>query len=173
MISISAQIESILFTKTEGVKVSYLSNLLNISTDEVKEGLDALMEELQERGVQLLRSGDTAMLVTHSDMAQFISGLFEEETGGELTQASLQTLSIVVYKGVATRGEVSYIRGVDSRMSLRNLSLRGLIEKAGADAYRPTTDCLRFLGVSTVEELPRFKDINDALLQETSKRKGE
>jgi segregation and condensation protein B len=173
MISISAQIESILFVKTEGVKVSYLATLLHISNDEVKASLDILHSELTFRGLQLLRSGDTVMLVTHSDMSHIIQSLFEEETGGELTPASLQTLSIIAYKGIATRGEVSYIRGVDSRMSLRNLSLRGLVEKSGSDSYRPTTDCLRFLGVTSVEELPRFRDIHETLKNETTKRRGE
>jgi segregation and condensation protein B len=113
------------------------------------------------------------MLVTHDSMSDTLSSLFEEEVGGELSPASLQTLSIIAYKGTASRGEISYIRGVDSRMSLRNLTIRGLIEKAGTDSYKLTTDTLRHLGVGRVEELPRWKDIGEALLSEVSKRRGE
>jgi segregation and condensation protein B len=173
MLTLSAQIESVLFIRTEGVKVSFLAKLLNKSDEEIRQGLLELGKDLEGRGLKLLASGDTSMLVTHDSMSETLSSLFEEEVAGELSPASLQTLSIIAYKGVASRGEISYIRGVDSRMSLRNLTIRGLIEKASSDSYRLTTDTLRHLGVGSVEELPRFKDIGEALASEVSKRRGE
>ncbi len=173
MLQLSAQIESVLFIRTEGVKVSFLSKLLKTTDSEVREGLAELAVSLEGRGLKLLQSGDTCMLVTHDSMSDTLSSLFEEEVGGELSPASLQTLSIIAYKGLASRGEISYIRGVDSRLSLRNLTIRGLIEKAGGDNYRLTTDTLRHLGVGKVEELPRFKDIGEALASEVNKRRGE
>jgi segregation and condensation protein B len=173
MLTLSAQIESVLFIRTEGVKVSFLCKLLGKSDEEIRGALNELSDLLEGRGLKLLQSGDTCMLVTHDSMSDTLSSLFEEEVGGELSPASLQTLSIIAYKGTASRGEISYIRGVDSRMSLRNLTIRGLIEKAGTDSYKLTTDTLRHLGVGRVEELPRWKDIGEALLSEVSKRRGE
>lgn len=166
MIALNAQIEGVLFVRTEGAKISYLAKILTTSEDSIRESLVVLQNDLQNRGVKLLVSGDTAMLTTHPDLSDTIGALFEEDTTSELTPASLQTLSIILYKGSVTRGEISYMRGVDSRMSLRNLTVRGLIEKAGPDRYRPSPDILRHLGVGSVEELPRFKDIKEALSKE-------
>jgi segregation and condensation protein B len=172
MIKLESQIESILFVKTEGVKIAYLAKLLEVSNADIESSAENLRQELAGRGVQLLSSGETLMLVSHADMSPKLATLFEEEISGELSPASLQTLSIILYRKVCTRGEISYIRGVDSRMSLRNLSLRGLVEKVQSDSYRATTDCLRHLGVTRVEDLPRFKDIYDSLVQEVTKKNG-
>lgn len=173
MIKIESQIESILFIKTEGVTVYFLAKFLETEVEEIEKGLESLKSSLKDRGINLLRSGNSVLLVTKPEMSEKINSLFEEETGGELSQAALQTLSIILYKKVATRGEISYIRGVDSRMSIRNLMLRGLIEKAGQDSYRPSIDTLRHMGISQVEELPRFKDISETLKEEVSKKKSE
>jgi segregation and condensation protein B len=173
MLPLSAQIESVLFVRTEGVKITFLCKLLEKEEVEIKSALIELSDLLEGRGLKLLQSGDTCMFVTHDSMSEKLSSLFEEEVGGDLSPASLQTLSIIAYKGLASRGEISYIRGVDSRMSLRNLTIRGIIEKSGADSYRLTTDTLRHLGVGKVEELPRWKDIGEALASEVSKRRGE
>jgi segregation and condensation protein B len=168
MITLQSQIEGILFVRTEGVKVSLLCKLLSAQEEDIRSALTGLKGSLEGRGIQLLFSGDTAMLTTHAELSDIVGDLFEEDTKTELTPASLQTLSIILYKGTASRGEISYIRGVDSRMSLRNLSIRGLIERVGTDTYRATTDTLRFLGVGSVEELPRFADIKESLAREIS-----
>ncbi len=173
MIKLESQIESVLFVRTEGVTVSFLAKFLGVESSAITEALTNLKHELHGRGIQLLCSGDTCMLVTATEMSEKISSLFEEDQAGELSPASLQTLSIILYKGIATRAEISYIRGVDSRLSLRNLTMRGLIEKAGSDSYRSTTDTLRHLGVGSVEELPRFADIKESLAEEMSSRRGE
>lgn len=173
MIKLEAQIESVLFVRTEGVTINFLAKLLEVTASEIDSALGALSESLGERGLKLLRSGDTCMLVTHPEMSSTIATLFDEDTTSELTPSSLQTLSIILYKGTATRSEISYIRGVDSRMSLRNLTMRGLIEKAGSDTYRASTDTLRHLGVARVEDLPRYKDIAENLAKEMSSRRGE
>jgi segregation and condensation protein B len=173
MLSLSSQIESVLFVRTEGVSLGFLAKFLEVETREIEEALGILKSDLENRGLQLLRSGEQCMLVTHADMSARIGSLFEEDTSSELSPASLQTLSIILYKGVASRAEVTYIRGVDSRMSLRNLTMRGLIEKASSDSYRPTTDTLRHLGVARVDDLPRYKDIAESLAREMSSRRGE
>lgn len=169
MISLEAQIEGVLFVRTEGVKRSFLCKTLERKDEEIVSALEVLSVRLRGRGLQLLQSGDTIMLTTHSELSLIIGALFEEDTASELTPAALQTLSIILYKGTAHRGEISYIRGVDSRMSLRNLSLRGLIERVGTDKYKASPDALRHLGVGSVEDLPRYRDINEALGAELRK----
>ncbi len=171
-IKLESQIESILFVRTEGVTISFLAKILSVDEPSIKDALDTLKRDLEHRGVQLLISGSNVMLTTHAEMSEIVSSLFSDEDKGELSLSSLQTLSIILYKGEASRGEISYLRGVDSRMSIRNLLIRGLIEKAGKDSYRGTIDTLRFLGVSSVEDLPKWKEVKDAITIETERKDG-
>jgi segregation and condensation protein B len=173
--TLTAHIESILFVKTEGVSVSFLAKTLEKKEDEIERALAELGKRLDETGsgLQLVRSGSQVLLSTHAVLSGFMAEIFSEEDKGELSPSSLQTLSIILFKGEATRGEITYMRGVDSRTSLRNLLIRGLIEKTGRDSFRPTADVLRFLGVSSVEDLPRFKDVKEALEKEVKQKDGE
>ena len=81
----------------------------------------------------------------------------------DLSKATLETLSIVLYKNGATRAEIDYIRGVNSTFSLRALSVRGLVEKIQDPSdnrrfiYKPTFELLSFMGVTKVEELPEYE----------------
>jgi segregation and condensation protein B len=171
-IKLESQIESILFVRTEGVTVSFLSKILNRDETEIKSALLLLQKELEDRGIKLVINGSNVILTTHPEMSEIVSSLFSDEDKGELSLSSLQTLSIILYKGEASRGEISYLRGVDSRMSIRNLLIRGLIERAGKDTYKGTVDVLRFLGVSGVEDLPKWKEVKDALAKETERKDG-
>lgn len=171
--NLEQKIESLLFIKTEGVSISYLSSKLGASEKEILEALNALASTYSNRGISLIRTQDQVMFSTSREASELLSELFDEEEAKELSPASLQTLSIILYKGTATRGEISYIRGVDSRMSVRNLVIRGLIQKTGNDAFTATLDALRHLGVSQIEELPRWQEIHERLTESTQKKSHE
>ena len=54
--------------------------------------------------------------------------IVKSELDSELSKASLETLAIIIYKGLASR-EVDYIRGVNSSFILRNLLVRGWLKR--------------------------------------------
>jgi segregation and condensation protein B len=59
------------------------------------------------------------------------------------------------------RAELEQIRGVNCSIILRNLMMRGLVDAAGEPGlpttpYSVTMEFLRFLGISSVSELPDF-----------------
>ena len=80
-------------------------------------------------------------------------------------KAGLETLSIILYQGPITRSEIDYIRGVNSNFILRNLLVRGLIEKIVSPKdtrsfmYRPTFELLQHIGVSKIENVPDYQKI--------------
>ena len=69
-------------------------------------------------------------------------------------------MSIIFKKNTVGRAEIDYIRGVNSSFILRNLLVRGLIEreaKRGEDRnyiYKPSLSLLEHLGVKSLKELP-------------------
>ncbi len=167
-LSISARIEALLFYKGEPVKIGFLSEVLKESDDDVRTGLNMLETELLGRGIQLIRNGDEVTLGTTRVMGSLIETLLKEELSKELGKAGLETLAIVLYRGPVARSEVSYIRGVNSNYILRNLLVRGLIEKdesssARSTVYRPTFELLSYLGVSKVEDLPEYENSREAV----------
>jgi segregation and condensation protein B len=109
------------------------------------------------------------MLGTAPEASALIEQLTREELSKDLGKAGLETLSIIVYKSPITRADLDYIRGVNSSFILRNLQIRGLVEKITnpADArsflYRPTFELLQHLGVTRVEDLPEYGTLVDQL----------
>lgn len=163
------QIEGILFFKGEPVAIAELAKLLEIDEEAVVQALEQLQKELLARGIVVVRAGDTAELRTHPELSEKISEWQKVERGGELSKSALETLSIIMYSSGITKAELDYIRGVNSTFILRNLLIRGLIQKMPnpedkrSPKYVPTTDLLGFLGISTIEDMPGFGAFQEKL----------
>jgi segregation and condensation protein B len=179
--SISNGIEAILFWKGEPVSRKKLSDVLKVGQTEINEGIEKLKESLKERGIVLIEkdnparnaspgdAGGDVALGTAPELSKLIEDLQKEELNKELSKASLETLSIVLYKNGVSRAEIDYIRGVNSSFTLRALSVRGLIEKT-IDAkdsrryiYRPSFELMSYMGVKSVEELPDYQEVNSGI----------
>jgi segregation and condensation protein B len=163
-LTLSQQIESILFYKTEPVSYTWLANFLDVSTTEIDKALRALQETLTDRGIVLVNQNNTVVLGTHPECSSLIEKLHTKEVTSELSRAALETLAMIVYRGSATKAELDYIRGVNSQFMLRNLLIRGLITKEinpddkRRALYTPTHDTLSFLGVTDRKELPGYEE---------------
>jgi segregation and condensation protein B len=130
------------------------------TTEEVKEALDSLRADLEGRGVRLLENAGEYTLGTAPEASEIIAAITKEELSKDLTKASLETLAIVLYRSPISRSEIDYVRGVNSTFILRNLQIRGLVERIEnprdlrSFLYRPTFQLLESLGVARVEDLP-------------------
>jgi len=164
--NLEKKIESILFWKAEPIKVSELAQILQLKDREINEALKTLQERLSDRGLSLIINDNKVALVTCPEASDIIEKLHKEELTKDLSKATLETLTIVLYRGPMRRSEIDYIRGVNSQFTLRALLVRGLIEKKidekdeRAYIYSTTIDTLAHLGVSNVEELPDYESVN-------------
>lgn len=167
---ISAAAEALLFIYGEPVEMKKLSEILGITIENAKIALSDLSDNLKSegRGLNLIFSGDRVQLVTKPEFFTLIENLVKDEYEENLTPAALETLSIVAYLGPVPRSQIDYFRGVNSTYSLRNLMMRGLIERSFNEGrphiplYGASFDLLKHLGLSNVEELPdydKFKEI--------------
>ncbi len=74
-------------------------------------------------------------------------------------------MTIVLYRGPIARSQIDYIRGVNSTFTLRNLLIRGLIERipnpkdSRGFLYRPTFDLMNHLGITRIENLPEYAKV--------------
>ena len=123
-ITLDAKVEALLFFKGEPLSVKKIAKLFKAKDSEVSQALEVLEEKLKERGLQLIFKDEDVMLGTHKELGSFFEGLRKEELTKELSKASLETLSVILYKDGVTRGEIDYIRGVYSSFILRSLLVR-------------------------------------------------
>lgn len=171
------QIEAVLFWKGEPVKIKKLADILNTDEISIKLGLDKLEESLNgHRGLILQRKDDEVSLATGKEVGPIIEKITKEELVKDLGKAGLETLAIIIYKGPVTRAEIDYIRGVQSNFILRNLSIRGLIEKITnpkdqrSFLYQPTFELLSYLGLSKLEEMPELEVVRRDLVEFSQKK---
>jgi len=164
-IELESKIEGLLFYKGEDVSIKKLAELLNTNENDIEEALKKLEVSLVNRGLVLVRKNDSVVLGITSELSALIESIRKEEIAKELSKASLETLTIVLYKNEISRSEIDYIRGVNSSFILRNLLVRGLVEKiidpkdTRRMLYRPTFDTLSYMGITSIKELPNYEQI--------------
>lgn len=167
--NLDQKIEAILFFRGEPVTLKKLTTILELTPEKVGQGIETLKNRLQTSALTIVEKDDEVMLATRSEAAPLIEGLVKEELSRDLGKAGLETLSIVLYKGPISRRGIDYIRGVNSQFILRNLLVRGLVEKITDEKderrflYRPTFELLQSLGVSSISELPEYTKVQDEL----------
>ena len=159
-------LESILFIQGEPISIERLSKLVKEKRAAVEEALNELRADLGERGIVLLGKDGEFELGTNPGNKEWVEKFIKSEFTEDLTRASLETLSIIAYKGPLTRAEVEYIRGVNSSFILRNLLMRGLVGRkenpkdARSFIYEISFDFLKYFGLTRPEELPQFEELS-------------
>jgi len=160
--NLEKQIEAVLFWKGEPVSIKKLSQIFSKTEEEISAAVKQLEEKLIDRGITLIFKEDEVTLGTSKEVSEIIEKLTKEELIKDLGKAGLETLSIIIYQGPISRAEIDYIRGVQSNFILRNLMIRGLVEKVTnpkdqrSFLYKPTFEMLSYLGVSKIEEMPEY-----------------
>ncbi len=164
-IHLSSQIEAVLFYKAEPLSVKRLTQIFKKDEQEIKNAIRELREELRGRGLMLVEFEDEITLGTSKDVSHLIETLTKEELTKDLGKAGLETLSIILYQGPLSRADIDYIRGVNSNFILRNLLVRGLIERVDnpkdqrSFLYKPTLELISHLGLSQITDLPDYDTV--------------
>ncbi len=167
-----AKMEAVLFVSGRPVSLGKLAGFLQIEetlVEEIVRELEASLEE-RDRGLMLLRNGDEVQLATKPSVKSAVGRSVKEELGGTLTQASLEVLVLIAYGQPIQRYSIDYIRGVDSSFTIRNLMVRGLVDrvwdnKTKTYLYRTTADFLGYLGLAKIEKLPDYGKHRDIFSQ--------
>lgn len=167
---LAKKIEALLFVSGEGMAIPRLASILKKKNEEINEGIAELEKHLEENHrLSILKEGDKIALVTSKEVSGIVEDFAREEFAGELTRAALEALTIIAYKGPIKRVDIDYIRGVNSSFMIRNLMMRGLIERvrdpkdSRAYLYRASADFLKFLGITSIAGLPEYAELAEKL----------
>ena len=159
-------IEGVLFYRAGPVKKTELIKLFDCSPEELITACEVLSQRLKTGATRLLSTENDIQLVTAPDLDELIESIRKDELKRDIGKAGAETLAIILYKGPINRAEIDRIRGVNSSFILRNLMVRGLIER-GSDtksrSFSVTPDLLAHLGITNKLELPDYAAVLDQL----------
>lgn len=160
-------LEALLFAAAEPLDEETLISRLPVEAN-VPELLDELAAEYAERGVHLAEVGGRWRFQTAPDLAGVLEEVRQEPR--KLSQAALETLSIIAYHQPVTRAEIEEIRGVavskgtlDLLFELRWVRPRGRRRTPGRPVtYGTTHQFLEYFGLQSIGDLPGQSDLKAA-----------
>ncbi|MBL8362073.1 MAG: SMC-Scp complex subunit ScpB [Rubrivivax sp.] len=153
-----------------------------LGPDTIRSLLDALTQDWQERGVELVALASGWRLQSRPEMRAYLDRLHPEKPP-RYSRAAMELLAIVAYRQPVTRGDIEDIRGVTvSSQMIKQLEDRGWIEAIGyreapgrPALYATTRQFLDDLGLASLDQLPPLEapgqpvaDVPPALLAQAS-----
>jgi len=148
---------------------------VGLTKDEVDNAVDLLNQKYIESGnsFRILRIANGYLYATSEEFAKYVGYLSSERTKRRLSQAALETLSIIAYKQPITKPELESIRGVNSDYILTTLlektliTIKGRAETVGRPLLYGTTDeFLKYFGLNNLSDLPKPREIDEIMQDE-------
>ena len=180
-----AAIEAILFALGTSVEIRQLCAALDMKENEVIQNLESLKVKYNNdnRGIQIIDLGDCVQMCTKTEYYEQLIKVCKTPKKQVLTDALLETLSIIAYKQPITKAEIEEVRGVNSDKIINVVSRLvefGLVYEAGKlDApgrpsqFATTEEFLRRFGVESKESLPRLNsDLEAEIVHEVEEETG-
>ena len=164
---ISKHIEVLLHASEAPLTASILKKYLSLNTKELTQALALLQQRLDTGVLTLHETASGYRLQVADDYSALIQRVFPQRQE-RLSQALLETLSVIAYKQPVTRSDIEHVRGVTlSSNILRQLFDKGWIEENGyKDTLgRPallhtTAQFLDAFGLTHLDELPPMPDMD-------------
>ena len=119
------------------------------------------------RGFELREVGGGWRFYVRSEYDTLVSDFVLTQSSTRLSQAALETLSVIAYKQPISRSSIASIRAVNVDSVVRTLLGRGLITEVDTDAetgailYGTTELLLTNLGINSLDELPPISPLLD------------
>jgi segregation and condensation protein B len=148
---------------------------IQITKEEIEDTVDLLNNKYNENenSFRILRIANGFMYATSEEYAKFVGYLSSERAKRRLSQAALETLSIIAYKQPVTKPELESIRGVNSDYILTTLleknliTIKGRAESVGRPLLYGTTDeFLKYFGLNDLSDLPKPRELEEIMQDE-------
>lgn len=173
-------IESILFASEEELSLKQIKDLLDIckvpsSFKEIEECISNLNTEYSknENAFEIIQLAGGYQFATKREYAQYVGKMRSESQKRKLSPPALETLAIIAYKQPIARSEIEFIRGVNVDYIVNSLLEKDLIMIKGRAStpgrpilYGTTTNFMKVLGINSLDDLPKLREINEILKNE-------
>ncbi len=171
-IEIKSIIEALLFTWGDPLSLGDISKIMDID----KKALENIMLEMiddfnsSKRGLRIVKMNDMYQIGTRPEYFDYIKKLNYSTSKRNLSNAALETLSIIAYKQPITKSEIDHIRGVKCDRAIETLMGRQMIKELGRldkpgkpIIYGTTEEFLKAFALETLSDLPDLKEIEEKL----------
>jgi segregation and condensation protein B len=169
-------VEAIIFASDIPISAEHIRDYIDETTvSKVKKAVEELNLEYNKNNhsFYIIRVAGGYQMVTRESFSQWVKKLFLKRRKSRLSQAALETLSVVAFKQPVAKGEVAQIRGVNCDAVVRTLLERKLITISGRSTgpgrpllYRTTKEFLRYFGVNVISDLPKPRELEELLKEE-------
>lgn len=169
---IKAIIESLLFTWGEPLALTEIAKIINIDKKNVAKIVDEMIDDFDyhRRGLRIIKIDNSYQIGTRPEHYNWLKQLRERESPKSLSNATLETLSIIAYKQPVVKADIDYIRGVKCDRALQTLIDRNLVKELGRlertgrpIIYGTTKEFLRLFSLESLDELPELERIKSEL----------
>jgi segregation and condensation protein B len=162
--TLAAHLVAVLFAAAGPLSPEDAARILDISTERLQDVCNLLDRE-PPAGLALQRYEGRLQLTTAPSSAAVLERFLGSPPPVRLSRAALEALAVIAYRQPVTRGEIDAVRGVNSDSAVATLLARGLVTEVGRreTVGRPTLlaitpECLQYLGVRSLSELPPLPD---------------
>lgn len=148
---------------------------IELTKEDIEATVDLLNQKYAESGnaFRILRIANGYLYATSESYAKYVGYLSSERAKRRLSQAALETLSIIAYKQPITKPELESIRGVNSDYILATLldknliTIKGRAETVGRPLLYGTTDeFLKYFGLNNLSDLPKPREFEEIMQDE-------
>jgi segregation and condensation protein B len=163
-------VESLLFVADTPLSLDRIDNILEeYDRDEIRRAIDAIASDcnFHRRGIELVQVAGGYQFRSRPEYADYIRRL-KKVKPARFSPSALETLAIVAYRQPVTRGEVEYLRGVDSGGILKSLLDRKLIKIIGKKdipgkplIYGTTREFMETFNLKDLASLPTLREIEE------------
>ncbi len=164
--NLAQKIIQIVLSEGGSLEIKNVSSILDLENKDILSEKENIENLLNLVGMDFIINEKSISIITNKEIAEILSKDEVTELSKPLSESSLQTLSVIIYKTEATKAEIDFIRGVDSSRSLKTLILRGLIEKVESKnkkSYTVSVETLRYLGIKDKAEIENIDEIEKQL----------
>ncbi len=182
---IKSIVEAMLFTWGDPLELKEIASIIDLNEKELEPIIDEMMDEFDYnfRGLKIIRINSAFQLVTRPDHYEWIKKLSTTTSSKNLSNAALETLSIIAYRQPVIKSDIEAIRGVRCDRSIETLMNKELVKELGRldkigrpIIYGTTDNFLRNFGLEKIEDLPpleEFEKKEDTMDENDDIMKGE
>lgn len=163
-------IEALLFAWGDMIEISEISKYFDIDKSIVEDIIYELKNEYNDKGLRIQIIGKSVQLNSNPEYHKIISDFGVKQKKRNLSNAAMETLSIIAYLQPTTKSVIEQIRGVKSDGSVRTLLDRGLVREAGnlnqpgrPIVYKTTDKFLKSFEIENLNDLPELVDKEEIL----------
>ncbi len=167
-------IEALLFTWGDPLDIRDIAKIIDLPLGETRKLLEELMDELdyQRRGLRIVRMENSYQIGTRPEHFDWLKKLKKQRPAKTLSNAALETLSIIAYKQPIIKSDIEFIRGVKCDRVIQTLIERELVEEQGRldrtgrpIIYGTTDEFLKIFSLKDIRELPDLEKVNRELIE--------